>query len=135
MNDLSSAARARVITAFGTLLYVDVASGELHHGKVESSPANAFFIIDQSAKSPYRRGFLVHDSGESCEPIVCQANGSYSASRADGHPGSMSPTSLDLVPLRSVAWSRSALQICSCLRRQTVMSNCRQYGAALGNFF
>ena len=32
MSDLSTAPRARLITAFGTVLYVDVASGELRHG-------------------------------------------------------------------------------------------------------
>ena len=47
MSDLSTAPRARLFTAFGTVLYVDVASGELRHGPIESSPANAVFVADR----------------------------------------------------------------------------------------
>jgi len=46
MIDLSSAPRARLITAFGTVLYLDPASGELRHGDVATSPANAYFVAD-----------------------------------------------------------------------------------------
>ena len=49
MSDLSTSPRARLITAFGTVLYVDGASGELWHGPIESSPANAVFVADPSS--------------------------------------------------------------------------------------
>jgi glycosyltransferase involved in cell wall biosynthesis len=96
MNDLSSAPRARLITAFGTVLYVDTASGELRHGAAETSPANAYFVVDQSAAGPYRQGFFVQDSGDSRELIACGPNSSRCIARADGHSG---PTALELIPL------------------------------------
>ena len=74
MSDLSTAPRARLITAFGTVLYVDVASGELRHGPIESSPANALFVADPSSAGPRRRGWLMHDAEGSREPLVCYAD-------------------------------------------------------------
>src|SRR5216683_1612529 len=50
MMDNSGAPRARLITAFGTVLYVDVVSGHLRHGPVESSPANAVFVADPNGR-------------------------------------------------------------------------------------
>ncbi len=63
MSDLSAAPRTRLLTAFGTVLYVDVPSGELRHGPVESSPANALFVADPSPARLRRRGWLMHHAG------------------------------------------------------------------------
>ena len=79
MSDLSTAPRARLITAFGTVLYVDVASGELRHGPIESSPANAVFVADPSSAGPHRRGWLMHDAGDSRELLVCLADRCHSS--------------------------------------------------------
>lgn len=62
MSDLSMAPRARLFTAFGTALYIDVASGELRHGPIETSPANAVFVVDLSSARPHRRGWLMYDT-------------------------------------------------------------------------
>ena len=43
MNEPSLLPRTRLFTVFGTVLYVEPFTGELRHGPVESSPANAFF--------------------------------------------------------------------------------------------
>jgi hypothetical protein len=37
---------ARLFTAFGTFVYVDIASGELRHGPTEQVPANVVFKLE-----------------------------------------------------------------------------------------
>ena len=95
----SENSRARLFTAFGTVVFVDVGTGELRHGPFQSSPENAFFVADKSAVGTYRQGLLVHETGASCEPIVCRAESSHSVSRRTGDTLSTSPTPLELVPL------------------------------------
>jgi glycosyltransferase involved in cell wall biosynthesis len=92
MSDLSLAPRTRLFTAFGTVVYFDLASLELRHGEVESSPANALFVADPISEAPYRRGWLMHDAIGLTEPIICRPDGCRSTS-------AMMPTVLDLVPL------------------------------------
>jgi predicted O-methyltransferase YrrM/glycosyltransferase involved in cell wall biosynthesis len=99
MTDLSAARPARLFTAFGTVLYVDVASGELRHGAIESSPANAFFVADPGPSLPYRPGWLRHESGDTREPIVCLADRSHFVPREAGANGTVAPTMLELIPL------------------------------------
>ncbi len=84
MSDLSTAPRARLFTAFGTVLYVDVASGDLRHGPIESSPANAVFVADPSSAAPHRRGWLMYDTGDSRELLVCHADRCHLPSRSGG---------------------------------------------------
>ena len=96
MSDMSTAPRARLLTAFGTGLYVDVASGELRHGPIESSPANAVFVADPSSAGPHRRAWLMCDTGEL---LVCLKDRCHLASLSEGASGSASPTALELVPL------------------------------------
>jgi glycosyltransferase involved in cell wall biosynthesis len=99
MTDLSAAPGTRLLTAFGTMLYVDAVTGELRHGPVESSPANALFVADPSPARLCRRGWLMYDGDDSREPIVCLADRSYSVSRAASANGSVRPTALELIPL------------------------------------
>jgi hypothetical protein len=99
MSDLSIAPRARLFTLFGTVLYVHVASGEIRHGAIDTSPANAMFAADPSSAGPHRRGWLMYDAGSSRELIVCLADCCHSVSRSEGGGGSASPTVLDLIPL------------------------------------
>jgi len=99
MNDLATARPARLITAFGTALYFDVASGELRHGPIESSPRNAVFVGDPSPFAPYHRGHLAHDLGGSFELIACRADRCEAASRAGGDNAAAQPTALQLIPL------------------------------------
>jgi hypothetical protein len=72
----SNAPRARLFTVFGTVLYVDVASGHLRHGPVESSPVNALFVAEPGWRQSHRRGRLMQDKGDSLEPIICLADSS-----------------------------------------------------------
>ena len=99
MSDLSIVPPARLFTAFGTVLYVDVASGELRHGAVETSPANAVFVSDTSSTGPHRHGWLMYDAGDSREPVVCLADRSHSVSRTEGAGESDPPTVLELIAL------------------------------------
>jgi len=55
MIDAVTDTPARVFTAFGTVLYVDPVSRELRHGPVDSSPANAFFVLDRNLMGAYPR--------------------------------------------------------------------------------
>ena len=95
MNDTSTARPARLITVFNTTLYFDVASGELRHGPVESSPRNAAFVADPSLPSPCRKGHLAYVSGKSYQPIVCRAGRCEAATRTGSDNGAAQPTALD----------------------------------------
>jgi glycosyltransferase involved in cell wall biosynthesis len=99
MIDLSAASTTRLFTAFGTVLYIDIASGELRHGPIESSPANAVFVADSSSAGPYRRGRLTYDSRETRAWITCFAERCHVLSGADEDDSSANPTILELIPL------------------------------------
>jgi hypothetical protein len=96
MTDLL-APPARLITAFGTVLYVDVASGGLRHGPIESAPANAVFLAEPNTAASGHYGYLVHDTGAASAPIVCLPNGCHSLSRAEGDK--QTATALELIAL------------------------------------
>src|ERR1700733_2210894 len=92
MSDLSTAPFERLITAFGTVLYVDTASGELRHGPIANSPPNAVFVSDGSS------GRLMHDVAGSPQPLVCQTDGCRVAGTAESADPSAKQTVFEIVP-------------------------------------
>src|SRR4051812_8017450 len=99
MPDLSTEPRARLFTVFGTVLFVDPASGTLRHGPIESSPANAYFAAAVEIKNRARQGWLIHDKGDSSHPIVCRAELCETLAGARVGDQTAEPSLLDLVPL------------------------------------
>ena len=99
MTDLSHAPRARLFTVFGTVLYVDAASGHLRHGPVETCPANAVFVAEPGWGQPHRKGRLVQEKADSLEPIVCLPDHCQTASSMENGGNSAAGTLLELVPL------------------------------------
>ena len=99
MSDLSTPPRARLFTAFGTVLYVDATCGELRHGAIETSPPNAVFVADTGSVGSHRQGWLMYGAGASCELLVCRADRCHSVSHSEGTSGPASPTVLELIPL------------------------------------
>ena len=99
MSDLASAPRARLVTAWATVVYVDAESGELRHGHHDSSPANLVFVADPDWPGPRRRGWLVHDAGGANDPLVCRAGRCICVSRLQSEGASVTPTVLELIPL------------------------------------
>jgi glycosyltransferase involved in cell wall biosynthesis/predicted O-methyltransferase YrrM len=97
MIDLTGGPGTRLLTAFGTALYVDVGSGELRHGPMESSPANALFVADPSAPGPNRRGWLVHDLSVAREQIACLPDRCRTIAGMEA--ANAAPTMLELIPL------------------------------------
>lgn len=97
MIDLSGP-RTSLVTAFGTTLYFDGASGELRHGAVERGAVNAGFVGDTGAPDA-GRGWLIHDLGPdgACAPIVCQEDRCRSLLGSGAGP--RVPTLLERVPL------------------------------------
>ena len=73
MINPTTASGARLFTVFGTVLFVDDASGELRHGAIESSPPNAFFEAEKNQAGVHCQGWLVYASGDSRDTIVCTA--------------------------------------------------------------
>ena len=82
MSDLASAPPARLVTAFGTVLYVDAASGELRHGPFGSSPVNAVFVADPGSRSRPAGLAACTTRTVQREPIVCLADRSIRVSRS-----------------------------------------------------
>lgn len=100
MIDLSGP-RAHLLTAFGTALYVDAASGELRHGPLQSSAANAWFAAEPTRTGSRHRGWLIHDpaAGGTAAPIACLEDGSRTISRPGAGDDPALPTALELIPL------------------------------------
>jgi hypothetical protein len=88
------APRARLFTTFTTALYIEAGSGQLRHGAIDSSPANAVLVADQCLFEGSRTGWLMHDAADELQWIGCSAEGCWSASSA-----SLAPTPFQLVPL------------------------------------
>src|ERR1700730_12609704 len=99
MMDNSGTPRARLFTVFGTVLYIDVASGHLRHGPVESSPAKAVFVADPGGGQPQRMRGLMQAKGDSLEPIVCLPDLCQTLSSMESGRDSAVVTPLELVPL------------------------------------
>lgn len=88
---------ARLFTSFGTVLYVDP-SGELRHGPIESSPANAVFVAVGGGAGPVRSGSIVHlASGGAEEPIACSAEACRPASSVEGGAAAGGAITLELI--------------------------------------
>ncbi|WP_224583220.1 glycosyltransferase [Mesorhizobium sp. CA14] len=99
MNEPSKPSRARLFTAFGTVIYVDPSTSELRHGAVEYSPANTFVEQGTESAGIYRQVRLIYDTNNSHEPIHCFPDACLSASRLQGRDHSDSPATFDLIPL------------------------------------
>ena len=114
MSDLSTPPRARLFTTFGTVLYVDIASGELRHGPIDTSPANAVFVADQTRSGRWC-GSLMHIADDRLQSIICSADHSWSISAADAPDASVGPTPLQLLPLERglVGLQSEGLYLCA----------------------
>ncbi|MFO1097867.1 MAG: hypothetical protein U1E81_06205 [Xanthobacteraceae bacterium] len=97
MAEFPPVLRARLITAFGTVLYIDSA-GELRHGPIESSPENAFLLQVEVSEGSLRRVSLACGTDSSREGIVCMADHSQSISRFDDR-NAITPNIFELIPL------------------------------------
>jgi len=98
---------ARLITTFGTALYVDAATGELRHGPVETCPMNTVLIGDPNVGGRLR-GRLIFDPGHAQEAIVCGPEGCRTASRAKAEVASAAPTLFEVIPLERGLFGLSA---------------------------
>jgi hypothetical protein len=94
LPDLSGAPRTRLLTSWGTVLYVEPASGELRHGPRETSPADTVFITDPAAQD---LGWIMVERKGRLEPVACGPQASWIESRAET---SASPIRLELRRLR-----------------------------------
>jgi hypothetical protein len=83
LTDLSIAPRARLSTArrtclhttFGTVVYVDDASGQVRHGAIDDTRANAVLVADEHPIEGPRGASLWYDVAGVLEPIVVSAEG------------------------------------------------------------
>ncbi|MBV8401585.1 MAG: hypothetical protein JOZ17_23110, partial [Acetobacteraceae bacterium] len=100
LPDLSGALRTHLFTTRGTMLFVDPASGELRHGPIDSSPANAVFVADPSSDETNRDGWLMHDTVGGLQPVVCLAENAWSYATATVGAAPITPTRLKLIPLK-----------------------------------
>jgi hypothetical protein len=101
LPSMSTAPRTRLLTTFGTLVYLDSDSGELRHGAIASSPENVVLVADPGGADAGRHGWLVHAVSDAFEPIACRADGCQTISRAETKNGErpVPPTLLEVVPL------------------------------------
>lgn len=84
----------RVLTCFGTALFVEQGSGKLRHGPVDTIPHNV------SLKRDRDRGLLVCEEGGVARPIRCTADGGMTA--LINGDATATPVSFDIEALR---WS------------------------------
>lgn len=89
----------RLCTIFGTVLYVDEATGELRHGAIEGSPANAVFAEASAAPRAARSGRLWHEAPAAPSPIASSAAGSWSAALARPPAGSAAAPDFACTPV------------------------------------
>jgi glycosyltransferase involved in cell wall biosynthesis len=99
MIELSTLPRARLFTAFGTVMYVDPFTGELRHGPVESSPANVFFEPGNNSGGTNRPGRLIYAVNGSPEPIACYPDTCFSVSQPQKDTRAVDPTTFESIPL------------------------------------
>jgi glycosyltransferase involved in cell wall biosynthesis len=92
------APRTRLFTTFGTVFYVEIASGQLRHGAIDGSPPNAIFIADQGLFEGSRTGWLMHDTGDGLQPIGGSPDGCWSAG-AETSSARLASAVFQLVPL------------------------------------
>ena len=90
---------ARLGTAFGTIVYLDETAGELRHGAIATSPANAVLATDRGPSAAAARGALCHLANGSPRPIACSAEGSWSTSGAAAPDGSLRLAEFAIGPL------------------------------------
>jgi hypothetical protein len=76
----------RILTHHGTILYVDENTGELRHGDLATSPANATFAGGEPT------GEIVHESGGDRRPIAARPGGCWVVDSEDGGRPSATPT-------------------------------------------
>jgi hypothetical protein len=105
----------RLCTVFGTVLYVDEASGELRHGAIDDSPANAVLAGDGPSLAGSRSGWLLHDAPGASKPIVCSPERSGSGGVVRRPGVSPAPTNFEFTPLeRGLAGLRAdGLYLCA----------------------
>jgi len=94
MTDLSTAPSARLFTLFDSAIYLDTASGELRHGALDTSPANAVLVAEPGAPLS---GRIMHLSDGGYHPVACRMEGSRLL--ADAPSGDDGGTLLELVVL------------------------------------
>jgi hypothetical protein len=114
-RSLSALPAARLLTTWGTVLYVDDASGQLRHGAFETSPANAVFVAEGPPTGERRQGWMVHTSGETFDRIVCGVLSCRAVSHANGGDPPPVPTLFELVPLERglIAFRAGGLFLCA----------------------
>jgi len=95
MSDLSGRRETRLFTTLGTALFVDVTTGELHHGTLEESPGNAVFVTEPGM---VRAGRIMQHSDGAYRPILCGPEGCRVLGDAPAGEA-LAGTRLELVPL------------------------------------
>ena len=98
MTDFSPT-RVRVFSTWERVLYVDHASGQLRHGPIGESPANAFFVLEPSSPGSYRREWFAQVVGHSVLPIECLPDHCRSLAKAASNVPAGGPTALQVIPL------------------------------------
>ncbi len=89
----SAALLPRLFTIHRTVFYVDPTSGELRHGPLPGSPANAQFVSEGS------HGQIMREAAGSLQPIFCHGDGCRAAGGVKSTDASATPTVLEVVRL------------------------------------
>jgi hypothetical protein len=100
---------SRLFTTQGTVLFIDPVTGELRHGPLEDSPANARLLLDGS------HGQIICDAAGLLRPIVCFADRSHTIDSRGGAEGPLAPTEFELVALyqRWIGLRSAGLFLCA----------------------
>ena len=99
MSCLPAVRPARLFTTFGTVLYVDSVSGELRHGAIESSPANAVLAPHAPPVLLRPSGYLMYEWEGLRKPIAMSAGSFCVFKSVEGNDSSNVAAELEIIPL------------------------------------
>src|SRR5271165_7012925 len=93
MNRKATALPPRLFTTHGTVIYVDPTSGELRHGPLDGSPANARLVATGA------QGQIMYEEAGSYRPIICVADRSQTIDSTGNPAEPYKPTTFQLISL------------------------------------
>ena len=113
MDDIPKSLHTLLYTTFGTVLYVDPASGLVRHGAVDDNPSNLLLVAHPHESGGPRTASLMYASDHVSEPIILAAEGCRRPSSTKPIGGTISPLLVVQIGKGLIALRLSGLFLCA----------------------